>query len=347
MKARKITAIILAVILCAGLTLTGCGKEGSSVKKNSKNHQAAADGKDPSAVWVLRVDDNDVYLNEVNFYALSLLEGMGVEQGTDMSAYYSESYPTLDSAFKAQLLLQMRQTKILYQKAVERGLTLTAEEEAEMNELVDAFIQNYDSDTQEEYGFDRDVLVKIYTEMGLIKKLENTLQEEAEYEKQDYGTFYNFVFLTIELDENGNGVLDENGQYVELSQDEILAQKTKAEEVLNRLKNGADPESVIEEYDLSATSGLMHATSDSLRDTYGLKDGEVSELIQNDFGYSIEKMVSVVDSDYSETVNAYNESSSKSNAVEDQENAWFDSYFFTADDVDSEVWGKFTFQDFL
>ena len=58
-------------------------------------------------------------------------------------------------------------------------------------------------------------------------------------------------------------------------------------------------------------------------------------------------MVSVVDKEYTDTVNVYNESSTKSSAVEDQEQAWFDSYFFSADDVDSEVWSKFTFQDFL
>lgn len=344
MKTRKLAAIIMSVIVCVGLMLSGCGK-GSGA--NGNNDQEASGGKDPSKVWVLRVDDNDVYLNEVNFYALSLLEGMGVEKGTDMSTYYSESYPTLDSAFKAQLLLQMRQTKILYQKAVERGITLTADEEAEMNDLVDAFIENYDSETQEKYGLDREVLVKIYTEMGMIKKLENTLMEETEYENLDYGTFYNFVFLTIKLDDNGNGVLDESGNYVELSQSEIDAQKEKADEVLTRLKDGEDPESLIKEYDLSATSGILHATSDSLQSTYKLKDGEVSNVIQNDFGYTIVKMVSVVDKEYTDTVNVYNEGSTKSSAVEDQEQAWFDSYFFSADDVDSEVWSKFTFQDFL
>ena len=192
MKTRKLAAIIMSVIVCVGLMLSGCGK-GSGA--NGNNDQEASGGKDPSKVWVLRVDDNDVYLNEVNFYALSLLEGMGVEKGTDMSTYYSESYPTLDSAFKAQLLLQMRQTKILYQKAVERGITLTADEEAEMNDLVDAFIENYDSETQEKYGLDREVLVKIYTEMGMIKKLENTLMEETEYENLDYGTFYNSMIM--------------------------------------------------------------------------------------------------------------------------------------------------------
>lgn len=345
MKIRKLTAIILSVILCTGLMLSGCGK-GSGT--GGKSNQNAAGGKNPSSVWVLRVDDNDVYLNEVNAYALSFMEGLGVEADTDMSAYYSETYPTLDDAFKAQLLVQIRQVKILYNKAVEKGLVLSTEEETNVNDLVDSFYDRHDaSEIMDKYGIDRDIIVKIYSEMQLIKQLETTIEEEAEVDNKDYGTFYDFVFLTIELDNNGNGVLDTDGKYVELSQEEKQEQKRKAEEVLERLQQGEDPESLIKEYDLSATSGIMHATSNSLKDTYGLKDGEISKIITNDFGYTIVQMISVVDADYTEQVNSYSESIAKSDAIDNQENEWFNSYDFSEDDIDSEVWSKFTFQDFV
>lgn len=345
MKTRKLTAIILSVILCVGLMLSGCGKESGT---SGKNNQAASGGKDPSKVWVLRVDDNDVYLNEVNAFALSFMEGLGVEADTDMTAYYSESYPTLDDAFKAQLLVQIRQVKILYNKAVERGLSLTSEEEAKVDELVTSFFEKHDSaEMMDKYGIDHDLIVKIYTEMQLIKQLESVIEEEAGFEETDYGTFYDFVFLTIQIDENGNGVLDASGNYVELSQEEKDAQKLLAEEVLARLQQGDDPQSLIDEYKLSATSGVVHATSDSLKETYGLKDGETSDIINNSFGYTIVQIVTLVDKDYTEQVNTYSESTTKSNAVDNQENEWYNSYNFSEDDLDNEVWSKFTFQDFV
>lgn len=343
MKKAKHFSAVVAIVLSMALLLAGC----KSSNKPSGVAQAASGGKDPSEVLVLSVGGDEIYLNEVNYYALSLLSGMSVPEGTDMSQYYSESYPTMDDAFKAQLLVQMRQSKILYLKAQEEGITLTEEEQKEMEGLIDEFIASYDRDKMEKFGIDREVLTDIYTQIGMIRKLEQTVAEEIEVENQSYGTFENLVFLKVKLDESGNALLDEEGNYVYLSEEEQAEQKALAEEALARVQAGEDVEALIEEYDLTATSGTMHATTDSMKTTYQLEDGEVSEIMESDFGYTIVKITKLEDDEYTEMVNEYNSSSAIQEAIKEQESAWFDAFPVTDEDVVGEVWEAFTFQDFL
>lgn len=340
---KKLMAIILMISMSISIFLTGCGTDSGSYT------QAAGNGKDPSKVLVLSVGEDDVYLNEVNYYALSLLEGMGVPEGTDMTQYYSDSYPTWDDAFKAQLLLQIRQSKILYLKAVEEGITLTAEEEQEMDGLVDEFIAGYDSEALKNYGLDKEVLTKIYMQIGMIRKLEQTIEEDfdAEAAKVSYGTIENVVFLTAKLDENGNAIVDEDGNYEKVSAAEQEKQKELAEEALARMKAGEEAEDLIEEYGISDTSGTVHATTDSLTEVYHLENGEISDVLETDFGYVIVKMIALEDTEYTELANEYNTSTALQEAIEDQEQVWFDAFPISNKDVVEEVWEAFTFQDFL
>lgn len=342
---KKIISLMLMITMSISIFLTGCGNNAGG----DSNAQAASGGKDPSKVLVLSVGDDDIYLNEVNYYALSLLEGMGVPEGTDMSQYYNDSYPTLDDAFKAQLLVQIRQSKILYLKAVEEGITLTDDEQKEMDGLIDEFMAGYDADDLEKYGLDKEVLTKIYTQIGMIRKLEQKIADDSEIstDGESYGTIENMVFLTVKLDESGNAIVDEDGNYEMVSEEEQAKQKQLAEEALTRIKEGEAMEDLIDEYGISSTSGTVHGTTQSLSDTYHLKDGEISDVMETDFGYTIIKMVALEDADYTEKANAYNASSALQDAIDEQEQTWFDAFPISAKDVVGDVWEAFTFQDFL
>ena len=61
MKQRKVTAMVLAFTMCLAMLLTGCGSGDSNTSA-----QSAAGKKAPSEVLVLRVGDDEIYLNEVN-----------------------------------------------------------------------------------------------------------------------------------------------------------------------------------------------------------------------------------------------------------------------------------------
>ncbi len=336
MKKKKQIITILTAILCIACLLTGC-------KDNGQNS-----GKAPSEVLVLTVGGEEIHLSEVNYYGLSFLNGLHMPSDTDMSAYYSQEYPTMNDALKAQLLMQIRQSKILYLKAVEQGITLSEEDEKKVKELVDEYRKAYDAARLEQLGLDEEVLTRVYTQMQMILNLEAKLAEEAESgEDVSYGTIDNLVFLTIEVDENGNAVVDENGNYVSLSREEQERQKALAEEVMEKLKNGEAAEDLIEEYDLSATSGEIHGTTESLRTAYTLKDGEVSDVLLEDFGYNVVKMVALEDKDYTEKVNAYNAQTAAQEAVKQQENAWFEEFSISDTDVNEEVWKAFDLQDLL
>lgn len=341
MKNRK-SCMILAIMLSMVMLLAGCGTK----QQGQTSSQAAAKNGKASETLVLMVGDEEIYLNEVNYYALSFASGMGVTEDTDLDAEFSQDYPTMDDALKAQFLLTIRQTYILYQKALEEGVTLTDEEEATADEQVQNYLDATSQETLEKFDIDEEMLAKIFRVYQIVQKFEQQIANEMEVEDVSYGTYYNFVLLTVEVDEDGNAVLDDDGNYVEVSQSEKDKQKALAEEIQERLAAGEDAEDLIEEYDLSATSGLMHATTDSLRDTYNLEDGECSEVQETNFGYVVVKITDIEDEEYSNNVKEYTVAMNAQDYVEEKESEWFDAFPIEDDDVEQDVWDAFTFKDF-
>ncbi|MCM1496065.1 MAG: hypothetical protein NC089_09755 [Bacteroides sp.] len=335
---KRITMLIS--MLCFIILLTACDSNGSG------QGQAAAGGKSPSEVVVLKVGESEVYLNEVNFYALSFMERMNITEETDLSASFSQEFEDMDAALKAQFLISLRQAHILYQKASEEGITLTADETTDVERQVREYMAANDAERLEEFGIDEELLTRVFTMSQTIQKYEQKLVEEMEVESVSYGTYYNFAFLTIELDENGSGIINDDGTYAYLSDSEQEHQKELAEEVRERLLAGDEPEALIEEYELSATSGLLHATKESLQDTFGLKDGEVSEVKENDFGYVVVKIQSVEDAEYSAQVKEYNASIQAQDYLTEQEQIILDAFPINEEDIVEKVWDAFTFKDF-
>lgn len=335
---KRIT--MLASMLCFIILLTACGTD------SANQGQAAAGGKSPSETLVLTVGESEIYLNEVNFYAMSFMSRMGITEETDLSAAFSQEFADMDAALKAQFLISLRQAHILYQKATEEGITLTEAEMADVNKQVQDYIASNDAEKLEKFGIDEELLTRVFTMSQTIQKYEQKIVEEMEVERVPYGTYYNFAFLTIELDENGNGVINDDGSYVYLSDSEQEHQKELAEEVRERLEAGDDPEALIEEYDLSSTSGLVHATTESLQDTFGLKDGEVSEVKENDFGYIVVQIQAMEDAEYSDQVKEYNASTQAQDYLKEQEQALLDAFPISEEDIVEKVWDAFTFKDF-
>lgn len=341
MKIRKKITVI-AAILCMMLLLAACDSGNGS----QSYPQEAAKGKKPSETLVLTVGDSEIYLNEINYYALSFCSSMKITEDTDLDAAFSQDYPTMDDAMKAQFLLTLRQTYILYQKAIEAGVTLTEEEQSEVDEMVQKYIETTDQETLDKFELDNEVLTHIFTVYQTVQKFEQQLSEEVETENISYGTYYNFVFLTVEVDEDGNAVTNDDGSYVYLSEEEQEVQKVLAEEVRARILDGEDAEAMIEEYDLYSTSGAVHATTDSLNEIYGLKDGETSEVIEESFGYIFVQIETLEDEEYSQNVYDYNNSSATQDYLEETEQVWFDEYPINDEDVVEDVWNAFTFKDF-
>lgn len=340
---KKLIAIIMIMIMCSAMLLTGCdGKGGSGESGTSAATNSSLSAKDPSKVLVLKVGEQEIYLNAVNYYALSVVESMGITKGTDMSEKYNDTYPTLDDAVKAQLLLQIRQTAILYQKAQEMEVTLNDTQKQEIEELVAQYKEKYDADTLKQLGIDDTLLTEMYTQYKLIRTMETQLANDLT-EDEDYGTIETLTFLTIMVDGSGNAVTDDDGNYQYLTEAEKAQKKVQAEEAWEKAKNGTSFEDLIEEYDLASTSGTTHATTASLQDIYSLQDGEISEILEEDFGYTIVYMVKQKDEEYSEIVKEYN----ANQAVQNQESDWFDKFVVSDNDLEADVWNAFTFQDFV
>lgn len=331
---KKLLAMALSVAMCCGLLLTGCEQ------KESQN---------PAEQLVLNVGEENIYMNEVNFYALSFAQALGITANTNLDEAFSADQ-TYDDAYKAQLLVQIRQSKILYLMAVEKGITLSDAELAEAQSNAEAFLSKYDVQEQEKYGFTLESLTEIYKQREMIMVLEKQMASEVVLDTEEdteYGTVSNMIFLKVEIDENGSAVLDENGEYVFLSESEQAEQKANAEAALERAKNGEAFEDLIEEYGIGLVSGEVHATKSSIESTYGLKDGEISDIIENDYSYTIVQVINNYDEEYSKTVEAYYLNTQQKESVSAQEQEWFDNFEISDDDLRQDVWDAFSFAKYF
>ena len=71
---KKILAMIMIMTMGIATLLTGCGSNGGDGQ--SSGSQSGSNGNDPSKVLVLKVGDQDVYMDAVNYYAIALVEAL-------------------------------------------------------------------------------------------------------------------------------------------------------------------------------------------------------------------------------------------------------------------------------
>ncbi len=330
---KRFLAILLTGVVALSM-LTGCTSSDKS------------EGEKAAETLVLTVGDEEVYLNEMNFYARGLYGSMDLSNYSGLDDKFSADYATLDDALKAQVLLQIRQTKILYIKAKEKGITLTDKELENMENNVTQYIATNDEAVLASYGIDRELLEKTYTEYAIISKMEEQMKEEYSTHADSYGTYESLIFLKVKLDEDGNPIKAEDGGFTYLNETELAELKAKAEEAHTKALEGEDFDTLIEEYGLEMTSGENHVASEELKKNYGLKDGEISDVIESDAGFMIVKIVALEDEEYSASANEYMNSTEAEESLSQQEQAWFDEFVINDDDLVQKVWDTFTFAPF-
>ena len=100
------------------------------------------------------------------------------------------------------------------------------------------------------------------------------------------------MFPTIEKDDADQPKLDENGNYIPLSDEDKAAVLEQAEAALEELRGGADYLEVADKYGItnycSETSGYIGSYSDELNEALkDLGDGECTDIMEGEMGYSI------------------------------------------------------------
>lgn len=347
---RKIISGMLVgmmLITCAGCDnsdiSSGSKDTGIDAKKETTKVIAPEDAKNTE---VVKIGDEVINLDYIYLYVIQFLYTYKMTDGSSVKENMS--------AYKEQILSQLRTDEIEYQYAKKNGIELTDEEKAEMDTVVDKYYQTFPEEFLEQYGISRETVTDLFYKQRYItkisdettKKLEEDFTKEAEEELKDKEFFelYYLLFPTVEYGEDGKAAVDDNGDNVKLSKKELAAQKELAEEARQRLIDGEDAEKLAEEYDIKDYSDTLRAYkgaySEELNNLIAdMEDGEVSEVYEDDLGYMVVKMITANDEEYKQYYIETSVSQKVQNQLQEEKNTWLQTVEVdTENDMVGDIW---------
>ena len=274
--------VILATILIMVMLLAGCGD-----LSDVRVVMSVGMSKDE----VFRVDDMTCSRTEMLVY-ISNIAGEYVDvYGRDIFEA-SVDGETLGENVKQLALAKVSQVKVINLLALDRGVEPTEELLSVINEATDEYLESISEEELSRYQIDRDKIYDMYYEYGMSKLMYSTIIKDINPEISDDEartiTVEHILLKTFDIDENGNRV--------ELDSFTKEEKKRLAEELVQRIEGGENFETLAAEYseDENLTYAFGKGEMDAVFENaaFNLSGGEVSGVVETEFGYHIIKCIS-------------------------------------------------------
>lgn len=332
----KRAAVVLMAGSVAAAGLTGCGNE----KVDNSEVVATVNGEEVSyglANFTARMNQASV-----EYYYESL---MGSTAGAELWSSEVEEGVTYEDSVKDSVMESIQNLYLIRQHAQEYGVELTADDEAAIDEAVAVFMED-NSLEDKELTSAEEAYVKEYLELMTYEaKMEEPMkaginEEVTDEEAAQKGMSY--VYFEFET-------TDEDGNAVELTDEEKAALKTDAESLVAALKSDAAQtiDTLAEQYGVEASATTFDAESTAPNaDLVAAADaltavGEVTDVIETDYGYYVGQLTSLFDEEATEE--------EKTSIIEERKEAkytevletWMTESEIT---VNEEIWEKVDFE---
>ena len=277
---NKLGRKLLVASLCACMaaaSLTGCG---------SKAGKAA-----------VTVGDDTASLGLVN---LMLRYNQAQMQSLYASFMGDNMWETYGETTKSNIVESLENMFLMEQHMSDYGVSITDEDKTKISEAATRFIEENDEKTVKAMNATQENVERLLTLYTVQSRMYNAIiagvdtnvtDEEAAQKTVKY-----VLFSTA-------GSTDEDGNSVEMSDEEKAAKKEQAQKLLDAVKGGEDMADALTELgeDRSPVTSSYGADNGTLNDTLKeaadkLSDGEVAdELIETDGGYYVLQMVTTFD----------------------------------------------------
>ncbi len=273
----------LCILALSALLLVGCGKERRVVFVTSF-------GEDE----VFRINDESCTLPELMVYLTNLQNQYENVFGEQIWSAGSHGV-TLEENVKETSLAKIAQIKTMYLLAIEKGLELSEEEQARVEEAADAYFGSLNETEIELMGVDRETVAKLYREYALADKVYRQIIQDVNPEISDDEartiTVQCIFIKTYYLDG------EERRSLSDADKRDALA---KANEARSLAAQGErDFEDLAAQYSdgdvitLSFRKGEMESALEDV--AFSLETGELSQVVSASDGYYIFKCISTFD----------------------------------------------------
>ena len=329
------------LILSILLSLSACGKSPDTEEK---------------VPVVYRFGGNDITYAEYYIYAKTVEENYQKAYGSgvwELELEGDDGKDTVRDITIKDIVSDINRVKVLASHSEALGITLSDNDISEADDTATAFYNGLTEQDIADTGIDISIVKDVIKENMLAEKVYSQMLSEYDFEISDeearMTTFYDMVFECYNITKDGS--------VEEYTQEKKAEQLERANEALSSLAQDADVtyDKIVDKYSLEYSSSYTMSKTELIEE-YGqsvankileLSDGEVSVVIETQYGYHIFKMIKANDQELTKK-NKNDIISAKQkeyfNGVYEEWLKGYDSHFNYDSDVDMKLAGRFPFE---
>lgn len=337
---KRILSVVTIGVMTAA-TLAGCGNKGTAGASAASGDAAVT------------MDQGSISMGEARLYAYVMRNQYEAYYGSSIWDMEVEEGVTLGDSMKDVITDQLVQMIILSSQAEDYGVSLNDEDNQAVEEYVENFKTNIGEDVMEKEGFTEDNIRSVVQKSTLAGKVSQAMfdAEEVELTDEEKADATCIKVQHILISTTDTTKKDDEGNNVDMTDEEkevyLAEQKEKAEEALARAKNGEDFQSLADEYS-SENAGFEFSFDKNGYDpvnmssmvepfytaAWQLGEGEISDLVESQYGYHIIKCVSLNDEEATQASITTAENNKKSTSLDEKVKQQVDE----ANYIESEAW---------
>lgn len=348
---KKITKKLMYLGLLTSIMVfsVACSKSDDKKNNGTSTKQEEEKGTDKKETEVdnklfekevVSVGDKKVLYSEAMAYFKSFQAQVEAQYGPDIWAYDFGGGQTFEELAKQDIMNMMVQNKIIGGKADKYNVSISEDEEAQIKENATNFLAGITEEDKAAYGITEEVVTNIFRDDLLKQKVYEAATLDVDTEVSDEeAKQITIQHLLIKTQKT-----DENGKTVEFTADEKAAARKKAEELLKEAKETKDfkklAEANTEDSNVEYTFGKGQMVKPFEEAAFAMKPGQVSDIVETDYGYHILYCVSDFDEDATQAKKEEIISKRQSEAFQKLYEEWQKDVKVKVND---EIWDSLTF----
>lgn len=328
MKGNKFIALLLSGVLAASV-LTGCGGMNKEETVATMDGEPVTLGVANFAVRLQQAGYDDFY---VAYFGADVWSSDLYGNGT-----------TMETQTKNTVMDSIRDMYTLQKHMGEYDISLSEEENTAITQAASAFISSNKADAIEALGATQEIVEEYLTLATIQSKMREAIIADADTvvsDEEANTSAYSYVKISKETYQ------DADGNSVEYTEEELAALKETAEAFAAEVKD-RELEDAAEAEGYSVSTGTFTAEDETLNEAIlsalkGLKEGEVSGLIDTESDYYVVRLDAITDAEATEATRKSIITSRQDSLYDEVLNGWKETSEWV---LNEKVWAAVTFDN--